>query len=235
MKQYTLVIALVSCGLIGALVFLLQAPRKSRSETPPGATPGEERKTTPPTTDAAAKTAENKAPPGTSGDKTWANNKGTGDSKPPTGNAAPLETLLNKAPTANTSTRSSKPITTASDERDEILRKKLNAITVEHMEFAEIPVFNVVQYLRHQAKMLDPEKKGVKIRYLGSVNPRKQANLTSIELNNVPLLEAIDALCKGNNFSYELKDGKVVINGRSQAGADSEKPPAFVVEDEEFD
>ncbi len=142
-------------------------------------------------------------------------------------------------------TQAPQPITPATDSpesSDEKLKRKLDTIIIDHIEFEEVKLFDVVRYLRKCAKNMDPDGKGVKIRYRGPVNPRE--HLITIVVDKIPLGEAIEYLCKGSATTYEVKDGRVVIDGRRQAGTNQpgaapDKNGAtdggFILEDEDFD
>ena len=125
-----------------------------------------------------------------------------------------FETVLNIEATA--STNSAKPKMPTSDL--DTLKRKLEEIVIDHIEFEEVSIQNIINYLRKRSRDLDPEGKGINIilNLKGQESSDKGANEENdhpitIVVDKIPLKEAIEYITRGAGLKWRIFHNAVEI------------------------
>ncbi|MCF7791515.1 MAG: hypothetical protein K9L78_00120 [Victivallales bacterium] len=97
------------------------------------------------------------------------------------------------------------------------LDEKLEEITIPHISFNKVPVYDALIFLKNESKRLDPSGKGVNIvlDFPPKINPHRY-NVTLIE-NRVPLITAIKHVCEDAGVSYNIKKYGVFVSPKGTA------------------
>ena len=108
---------------------------------------------------------------------------------------------------------------------DGALYKQLNETMVDHIDFDEVRLASVVEFLQAMSKRNDPAGKGVDI-VVDPETERKTHLFVTLAVSNVSLYDAISAMCKnvGVVFLIDEAGKRVIIRPKSaEAGSTREK------------
>lgn len=109
---------------------------------------------------------------------------------------------------------------------DGALYKQLNEITVDHIDFDEVRLASVVEFLQTMSKQKDPAGQGVDI-VVDPETEKKSHLFVTLAVGNVSLYDAIGAVCKSVGVAFRIDEAgkRVVISPKSTtAGSTREKP-----------
>ena len=87
--------------------------------------------------------------------------------------------------------------------------KKLNSIIIDHVNFEDASIQDVVALLNKKSTELDPEKKGANI--ILKLDPKETLSLT-MEMEDVPLFSIIKYITKSAGLRYQISDNAVLIS-----------------------
>ena len=94
------------------------------------------------------------------------------------------------------------------------LRAKLNRIVIPEMQFEEMPIDNIMQFLRRRSRDLDRSGDGVNI--LVKLPEAERQRTVTMDLSDLPVGDIIRYVCMAANVSYRIDPSVVVILPRSQ-------------------
>ncbi len=100
------------------------------------------------------------------------------------------------------------------DEQTEF-RTKLKSIVVEHIEFEEVSIKTVVDYLRNISKEADPDSKGINILLLLEKDKKPEDYRITLLLDKVPLDTVLDYTAKAAGLTYYTRGNVAVIAGKN--------------------
>ncbi len=90
------------------------------------------------------------------------------------------------------------------------LKKKLETIIIDKLEFDEIPMKEVFNYLGRKSKELDPDKKGVNfILHEARSDSGAIVGEPAVSMlldNGIPLLDAIKYICRNSNAKFTVDE-----------------------------
>ncbi|HJO92226.1 MAG TPA: hypothetical protein QF753_02400 [Victivallales bacterium] len=137
------------------------------------------------------------------------------------------------------------------------IRKKLNSIIIKHISFEEVPIDTAVLFLKRESQKLDPDGIGINffLRLSSAETPQTEESsneaswdeeeeaeeelepaeqyVITIVLDNVPMIKAIEYVCKAAGLKYRVNQYAVEIASQDIAFEDLETR-AFPVEKEIF-
>lgn len=90
------------------------------------------------------------------------------------------------------------------------LEDKLGKIIIPHIEFEETDIETVISFLVRQSAELSQDKNQVNIILMIPREEKKRTNIT-LNLNNIPLLEAIKYVAISAGLQYKVEDYAVVL------------------------
>lgn len=90
------------------------------------------------------------------------------------------------------------------------LKHKLNRLIIDHMEFEDASVAEVIEFFRRESKRIDPDGIGVNILVLGKDKAKTIPSIT-LAFNKIPLGEAIRYVCQAANLKHRVDKHAVVI------------------------
>lgn len=95
---------------------------------------------------------------------------------------------------------------------DEKLKSKLEKIIIPEVKFEKSDIQTVLDYLRKQSEMLDPEKKGVPL----VLAPLTREHWTvTIDSRNISFGKALDQICGKSWGKWTIENGTVVISQKN--------------------
>ncbi len=98
---------------------------------------------------------------------------------------------------------------------DAEIRHKLRTIVLPRIDFEEATIHQAVRFLRQRSRELDPEKRGINlVLHLRDENRDPARNRITLELNNVPLGQAIMLLCFVSDLHFHIEPHAVIITDR---------------------
>ena len=109
---------------------------------------------------------------------------------------------------------------------DGALYKQLNETMIGHIDFEEVRLSNVVDFLQTMSKQNDPAGKGVDI-VLDPETEKKSHLFVSIVVDNISLYDAIGSVCKSTGVVFRIDEAgkKVVISPKpTTTGSAKGKP-----------
>ena len=100
---------------------------------------------------------------------------------------------------------------------EKTLMKKLKSIRIKHIEYQDAAIDDVIGDLQKRVKKLDPSGKGVNM--IVAVIKGKTAKDFKVNLNleNIPLYNALDYITKSANMQFFLKENTVVVASKEIA------------------
>ena len=106
------------------------------------------------------------------------------------------------------------------------LYKQLNGMMVDHIEFEEVRLASVVEFLRLMSKQWDSNGNGVNI-VIDPETEKKSHLFVSLVVDNVSLYNAISLVCKSAGVVFRIDEAgeRVIIGSKSkETGSTKEKP-----------
>ena len=99
------------------------------------------------------------------------------------------------------------------------IQRKMRAIVIPKVELTDVPVAEVIKFLRRASKRFDPDRRGINL--FVRLNPAhaaaiKQSQVT-LSFVNLPLEEVIRYFCMAAGLHYRVEEKAVVIADRSIA------------------
>ena len=95
---------------------------------------------------------------------------------------------------------------------DEKLKSKLEKIIIPEVKFEKSDIQTVLDQLRKQGKMLDPEKKGIPLVLAPLI--REYWTIT-IDLKNISFDKVLDQICDKSCGKWTIENGAVVISQKN--------------------
>ena len=109
---------------------------------------------------------------------------------------------------------------------DGALYKQLNETMIDHIDFDEVRLASVVEFLQIKSRQLDPAGKGIVI-VVDPETERKSHLFVTLAVSNVSLYDAISTICKNVGVVFRIDEAgkRVIISPKSTAaGSTREKP-----------
>jgi len=102
----------------------------------------------------------------------------------------------------------------------ESLQKKINSIIIPSINFTDASVADAIQFLRQRSQALDtsepdPQKRGVNFA-LGLPESSPADPKITLQLQNAPLLKALQLICDAGNLQYTVGDHTVTISPKEK-------------------
>lgn len=93
----------------------------------------------------------------------------------------------------------------------ELLERKLKAMTISALSFEQAPLQDVAAYLRGKSREIDREKKGLNLLVVEPAGSDASRLRLSLELHNVSLYDALRYICEAGELGLRIDDNAVVI------------------------
>jgi len=104
---------------------------------------------------------------------------------------------------------------TAKPETD--IKKKLNNIVMDHVEFSDAQVETVIAFLRKRAKELDPDGKGINI--VVSIPKDTKLSTITMEMDDIPVGKLLEYICMSAGLSMTVEENVVIIKVKEKEKA----------------
>ncbi len=94
------------------------------------------------------------------------------------------------------------------------LKDKLETMIIPKIDFEDASISSVITYLNRESKIADTEGKGINIiMRLSNTQPRPKG--ITLQLDDVPIGEIINYVCKAAGLKYRIEDEAIIIGDNS--------------------